>query len=704
MKNILFLIPLIFLLTNCTPKTGEVVTEKPMVTQPEPKETFRNQAPDAGPAPKIQMGTYDLVTLENGLKVIMVENDKLPTISTQLFIDAPVIKEGDAAGYVSMAGDMLSKGTKTKTKSEIDEAVDFIGASFSTSSRGMNAYSLSKHSDKVFDIMADVLYNASFPEQEFEKLKKQTLSGLASSKDDPNAIASNVGDVLTYGKDHPYGEIMTEETVEKISLDQIKSYYNTYFKPNISYLVVVGDFDKAKMKKKVEETFGAWKSSDDIKKMTFEKPEIPTSTTVDFVNKNGAVQSVIKLTYPLEMKPGTPDVIPARVMNTMLGGYFQSRINQNLRETHGYTYGARSRIDSDKLIGYFTAGGSVRNEVTDSSITELIYELDRIRTGEIPTDELEMVKSVMAGQFARSLENPSTVARFALNTFRYDLPKDYYANYLQRLSQVTAADVKMMANKYVHPDKAHIVVVGSKDDVADKLGKFAADGEVRYYDYYGDRIEMDESPVNMTVGQVFEKYINAIGGKDKVTKVKDLTQNHETEVQGMKIEATMINKAPNKMTVSFAMNGNVMEEQKFDGSKGSVSQMGAVTPMDEGALDEMIISSPIFVELNENMSNAKAIVKGMEKVDGKSAICVQIESAGGTKMSNYYDKETGLKLKTEITGQSGTQTVIYKDYQEVDGVKIPHTLKISGSSLPIPLTLEAKSVKINTGVEDSQFN
>ncbi|MEK7256443.1 MAG: pitrilysin family protein, partial [Bacteroidota bacterium] len=418
------------------------------------QEDFRKNAPKPGPAPRIELGKAEQWTLKNGLKVIVVENHKLPRISFQIFVDAPPVLEGEAAGYVDMAGQLLTKGTTTKTKSQIDEAVDFIGASLSSDANGVNGTCLSKHRVKLLELMSDVLLNPTFPEEEFVKLKKQTLSALAQAKDDPNTIAGNVGATLRNGKKHPYGEVESEATIDKVTSEKCKAYFQTYFKPGISYLVVTGDITAAEVKKLATKYFGDWKQAP-VNKETFPHPKKPATTQVDFVDKTGAVQSVVYITYPVEFKPGQEDAIKADVMNTVLGAYFSSRLNANLREDKGYTYGAGSRLVNDPVIGNFRASASVRNEVTDSSITQFLLEINKLKSEEIGDAEMNMVKNVMTGNFARSLEDPATVARFTLNTARFNLPADYYHTYLERLSKVTKQGVLAMAKKYLTPENAH---------------------------------------------------------------------------------------------------------------------------------------------------------------------------------------------------------------------------------------------------------
>ncbi len=668
---------------------------------------FRKKAPASGPAPKIEMGAYTEFVMDNGLKVIVVENHKLPRVSFQLSIDVPPFKEGDIAGAADLAGQLLSKGTTTRTKAQIDEAVDFIGASLNTSSGGIFGASLTKHKDKLIAIMADVLLNPAFNEEEFNKLKTQTLSGLAASKDDPSTIAQNVARVLNYGKEHPYGEITTEETVEKITLQNCKDYYNKYYRPNLGYLVVVGDISVADAKKMAQQYFGAWKKQD---AMTPPLPKVegPAANQVSFVHKTGAVQSLIYVTYPVDLKQGTPDVIKAQVLNTILGSGFSGRLFKNLRESKAYTYGAYSTLQQDRYVGFFNAEASVRNEVTDSAVVQFMYELELLTKEKVTQKELDLAKNQIAGSFSRSLENPQTVARFALNTSMYKLSKDYYATFLERLKAVTADDILATAKKYIKPANVNILVVGDKDASAAKLKGFSANGKVNFYDIYGTKINMDGAvvPSDLTAEAVIDSYLKAIGGKEVLMGVKDMSMSMTTSAQGQTIGMTIQRKAPNKMAMSVDMSGMVLNQTKFDGEKGEVMAMGQAQPMDQAGLDELKNQSMIFPELNYAKMGAKLELKGVEPIDGKDAYKIEITAASGKKSTDFFDKATGLKIRS-IEVQEGpqgpaTSTSDYEDYRDVSGVKIPYRLKTVGLA-PFPLVFEVKSVEINKGIDDSVF-
>lgn len=666
----------------------------------------RSKKPAPDPAPEINLGEFETFTLSNGLKVFVVENHKLPRVAFSLILDRDPILEGENAGYISIAGQLLRNGTTNRPKSQLDEEIDFIGASLSTSSTGVYAASLKKHADKLVEIMADVVKNPAFPESEFEKIKKQTLSGLAAQKDDPEAIASNVSQVLTYGKDHPYGEIITEETVENISLQQIKEYYATYFKPNIAYLAVVGDINKKEAEQLVEKYFGDWEKGD-VPTHEYELPKAPENTVVALVDRPQSVQSVIEIAYPIELKPGDAKVIKSAVMNNILGGSFSSRLNMNLREAHGYTYGARSSISSDELIGNFSASASVRNEVTDSAVAEFLHELKNIKSQSVKEEELGNVKNYLTGSFARSLESPQTIANFALNVERYDLPDDYYAKYLKNIADVGLDDVQQMAENFIMPEQAYIIVVGKASEVAEGLKSF---GEVKYFDIYGNEETPSATsaiPVGLTAEQVVEDYFAALGGRENLSRIKDLKISSTASLMGQELNITIAKKSPDKSFMVISSGGNEMQKEVINGDQVAVYQMGNAMPMDDETAAEAKVTAGFVPELYYDKNAVTTELTGIEKIDGQETYAVEIKLPSGKSVTHYYSTVSGLKLRETQTIETPQGAMVlstdYTDYKEVDGIKFPHTTLIPIPGMPQKLRAEVDTIEVNAGVEDEIF-
>jgi predicted Zn-dependent peptidase len=664
----------------------------------------RSIVPQPAAAPEIRLGDIQSFELANGLKVFVVENHKLPRVAFSLTVDRDALVEGASAGFVNMAGSLLMYGTKTRDKDQIDSEVDFVGASLDTWAGGMYGASLKKHTPKLLGLMSDVLLNPAFPDTELEKMRKQALSGLQASLDNPDQIAARVKNVLTYGAGHPYGENETEESLKAVNIEQCSEFYQTYFRPNISYLAIVGDVSLEEAKGWADTYFGKWKAAD-VPSVEYPMPSAPKKSYVAIVNRPAAVQSVINVSYPVDLKVGAEDAIAADVANTVLGGGV-FRLFKNLREEHAYTYGAYSSLSPDKLVGEFTASASVRNEVTDSSLTEILYEMNRIRDEMVPEKELENAKNYMMGEFARSLENPQTIARFAINIDRYKLPADYYQKYLQRLSEVSAEDVQRVARKYIRPDNANMIIVGNAKEIADKLAKF---GVVRYFDENGVEYEWESEamalPDGLTAQNVVDNYVAAIGGKDNMMKVTDRTINMSGQVMGMDITLVVKQKTPNLMYQKLD-GGVFFQKSQYDGKKGmSASSMTGTEILEGEALEELKMQAIMFKELKYAELGYTLNLEGMEKVGDKMAYVVEITAPSGKKSKEYFDTESGLKIQetSMIESPQGNMVQITSssDYREVNGIKYPH--KIKQKVGPQTVDMQVESIKVNTGLKKGEF-
>ena len=664
----------------------------------------RTKAPKPAPAREIKIGDYQSFMLKNGLQVFVVENHKLPRIQFSLQLKNNQLFQGEKEGYVSMAETLMGTGTKTRTKAQLDEETDFIGANLNTGGNGIFASSLSKHTSKLLDLMTDVLYNPSFLPEEMEKLKTQTLSGLAASKDDPNSIAGNVRNALLYGPEHPYGLFTTEKSVSAITLDDCKNYYNTYYRPDNAYLIIVGDIDLKTAKSLTEKYFAKW-TAGEVKNPTYAQPQEPAKTYVALVDRASSVQSVINISYPVNLMPGTQDAIKTRVTNQILGGGFSSRLMQNLREKHGYTYGARSQLSPDNLIGNFNASASVRNEVTDSSVYEFLSELRRMVNEPVSEKELALAKAEISGAFGRSLENPQTIASFALNTARYNLPKDYYNNYLKSVDAVTIADVQSTAKKYIRPENAHIVVVGKASDVTDKLRQF---GEVKFFDIYGQSYvpaKASALPAGLTAEKVIANYIEALGGAKKIQELKSVKTIMKASIQGTELTMTNSKKASGKSVTELTVQGNVMQKSVTDGKDVVEFQMGQKAPVGAAAKEKNLFDAYFVPELMLASMNIKATLKSIENLEGKEAFVVEYQFPAGEKSLNYFDAETGLKVQTSEQVKTPQGEIVvptrFQDYKEVSGVKFAHTMLVSQG--PMNFKFQVSSLEVNPVLDDALF-
>ncbi|WP_395045552.1 M16 family metallopeptidase, partial [Flavobacterium sp.] len=389
--------------------------------------------PKPGPAPKINIKKPVSFVLPNGLKVLVVEDHKLPRVSFNLSIDNAPYAEGNKKGVDNLTSSLIGNGSQKTTKDVFNEEIDFLGAEISFNSDGAFASGLSKYSKRILELMAEGALSPNFTQEEFDKEKEKLIEGLKTQEKSVPAVAGRVENVLVYGKNHPSGEYLSEETINAVSLSDVKANYATYFVPERAYLVVIGDVKFKDAKKAVSNLFGSWVKAK-APQLTYSAPSNVQYTQINFVDMPNAVQSEISLVNTVSLRLSDPDFFPVIVANQVLGGDFNSYLNMNLREAHGWTYGARSNVGSSKYsVSKFKANSQVRNAVTDSAVVEFLKEIKRIRTEKVSEETLNNVKAGYVGRFVMQVEKPATIARYALNIETEGLPADFYENYIKNI-------------------------------------------------------------------------------------------------------------------------------------------------------------------------------------------------------------------------------------------------------------------------------
>lgn len=663
----------------------------------------RSVQPTPGPAPTINIEKPYTFKLDNGLKVMVVENHKLPKVSMTLTIDNSPIVEGDKAGVSSLTGDMLGTGTVEISKDDFNEKVDYLGASIWYGSQSAGANSLSKYFPEILELLADGAINPVFSQEEFDKKKTQLIEGIKSGEKNVAVIQRRVSSALAFGLDHPYGEFISEESINNIQLNDVITFYNTYFKPENAYLVIVGDVDGKATKKLVKEYFSDWKA-EKAPQYAYSAPKDVQYSQINFIDMPNAVQSEIEVTNMVDLKMSDPDYHAALIANHILGGSFSSYLNMNLREKHGFTYGARSSLKTNTHnASSFTASTSVRNAVTDSAVVEFFKEIKRIRTEKVSEKDLANAKAKYLGNFVLALENPSTVARYALNIETKDLPKDFYKTYLEKINAVTAQDVQRVANKYFKADNARVVIAGKGSEVASKLE--ATGIPMLYFDTYANPVEKpnyeQNVPEGVTVQSVLDSYLNAIGGKDKVAGLNSIQTTYATSFNGGSLEIIEKRTSDNYAQI-INMNGNPMMSVLINDQKTIIKQGPNTVPVSPEMINDLQNAVGVFPEL-ELLSNQSVTLAGIAKVEGKDTY--QIDVPGEVITTSYfYDVESGLKLKeqsiTSMGGQSQTNEAFLFDYKEFDGIKLPSLKKASIGGMPVENTLSEALINIEFTAED----
>ncbi|SFU28195.1 Predicted Zn-dependent peptidase [Pustulibacterium marinum] len=669
----------------------------------------RSQMPESGPTPSINLGEPETFQLSNGLTVLMVENHKLPRVSISLTIDNPPHTEGNKAGVASLTASLMGNGTTSISKDAYNEEVDFMGASISLSAEGGYAQSLTEYFERVTELMADGAINPNFTQDELDKEKKILVDGLKSGEKSAAQVASRVQDVLVYGADHPYGEYLTEESVNAVTLADVKKYYQTYFVPKNAYMVVSGDIKPKKAKKIIKKYFGSWLAAG-APNISVPKAKEVQYTQIDFVDMPNAVQSELSVVSPIQLKMADEDYPAVLIANYILGGGgLSSYLNQNLREAHGYTYGSYSSASADQWSdGEFSASAKIRNAVTDSAVIEMLKEIKRIRTEPVDDEAIANAKAKYLGSFIMATENPQTTARYAINIKTKDLPEDYYKTFISRINAVTKEDVQRVAQKYFPLNNSRIVVVGKGSEVLHNLEKIELNGKtipVFYFDKYGKKIDRPvfSKPIleGTTAKTVIEDYIKAIGGEKAVTNVKSISMLGEAEVQGMKLGLELKKTSKDQFLQNITLNGNSISKQVFNGESGYVMMQGQKRDLEGDMITKVKSEATPFPEVNL-LANDDIKLKSIEAIDGRDMYVIALSETETV----YFDVETGLKVKEattqEMNGQVFTSTTTYGDYREVSGVKIPYSIKQSQG--PQEFEFVMTEVTINKGVSDADFN
>ncbi|MGD0338694.1 MAG: pitrilysin family protein [Bacteroidota bacterium] len=434
---------------------------------------------------------YFETTIANGLRLLVIEHHSLPIVSLRLVIRNGSLYDGSLPGLASMTGELLTKGTASRTAREIAEEIDFVGGQLASGSdwdaNFVTLNILREHLDTGLCLMEDIALHPTFPHEEIDRLRDQRIATLLQKQDDPGFLADRVFAETVYDS-HPYARqiLGTKKSLTELHRDDLVQFHSTAYVPNNAILAVAGDISPVEAVDKVLAMCEKWKRKD-IFPTRFPEISPMRTTQVVVVDKPGAVQSAIRMGH-VGIARKSDDYIRTYVLNTLFGGYFQSRINQNLREAHGYTYGANSLFDARQYEGPFTVSVDVRNEVTDSAISEILYEMRRICTERIDESELSTVKSYIIGSLPLQIETPSQIASRAISIELYGLPKTFYSTLNENVAAITAIDLQDMAEKYFHPDTLAIIIAGDAKVVESLLKKF---GSVTVIDAEGNLLSAE---------------------------------------------------------------------------------------------------------------------------------------------------------------------------------------------------------------------
>lgn len=647
------------------------------------------EKPEPLESKKFEFPTYKEATLDNGLRVFVIEDHEQPMLSFNILMpggDALEAKK-DAAGFTAA---LIMKGTKTKSAFEISKVLDGLGANLSVSNSTeftrVSGSSVIKHKEVLFDMLVDVMTNPTFPKEELDKIKVQAKAGIKSEKGDPGSLASNMAKKALFGQDHPYASVSTEETVDAITVDDIKKYYKDFYLPNSSSMVIVGDFKTDDIIKELNKKLATWKKGD-LVKLEIPVPK-PMPKGIYFIERKGSVQSAVRyanMTVPFN----DADYMNINVASHVINSSFAGRMFKIIREKHSYTYSPTGGHSSNRFYNYSIFGSDVRNDVTDSTIISINDEIlgDLYKNG--PTEEeLETIKQFRIGQFYLSFESSGFLGSLIQSYDFKGVPIRMIKEYPNQYDKVSALDVQKAVTKYLNPADGYVIVVGDPS-VKEQLEKF---GTVFTYDTdYKPATGLTSASID--ADDLLENYTKALGGEDEL---KDYDVIQATGIVSMSAGGQNL---PGKTEMIYTKTGKMYRlvdlnvyksEELYNGTTGWEISTSGTIKKEGNDLKSMKFDADPF-------KYANAVKHGYTlQVKGKKGNQVVAEMKDGDKVIEtlYFNSESYLLDKVETLQDTprGSLLVVvnYSDYKDVDGMKLPTVSKTETPMFNMETTYEYK--------------
>ncbi|MFI5264260.1 MAG: insulinase family protein [Candidatus Kapaibacterium sp.] len=670
-------------------------------------QTDHTKKPAPGPVPKSAFPPFSETKLKNGLRVVIVENHKQPLVFFRMLVLSGNAQDHKSVGAASAVATLLEKGTTTRSAADIAKKLDYygaeVGAGASVDDINVFISCMKKDMGEVLPIYADVIKNPIFPKEEFDKYSSRTISGLIRAKQSPGELGRKMGRILTYG-DHPYGEIITEESIKKLDPEILKAWHKENFCAENAIIAVVGDVTEKEIVPMLEKQFGDWQKGAKVQ-TTYPPLDDTRGMTISLVNRPSSVQSTIRL-QSLGLSATNKNFDKASLLMSIFAGNgvigFQNRLFQNIREKHGYTYTPGGALTTSLDRGIMVAVAEVRNAVTDSALDQMLIEYRRLSSEQVPKAELDFAKGLITGKYLMDLANPQLTSAKALSILEYGLPKDYYSTYATRMSGYSSEDLQDAGQKVFPPGDLNIIVVGDATQVKAKLERF---GRVNVYDldlkpvkYIAEVVK----PGAMTLDQVLELMYKGMN-KPALEKLKS------RQIEGEKVlsltgdvhkaKMTTIEEAPNKKYEKADFGAPIIMEARNDGQhifQYYPGGNGVVNPNEKEELASTIFNDALHLRDPGN----SVTLMGTTETPGGEAYVLDIMFGGIAHRKWYVNTKTGyITRKSEISGEE-SMTTDYSDFQTVDGIPYPFKEESHGAS---DETFTVTSIKHNVQVDEKLF-
>ncbi len=642
-------------------------------------------------------------TLSNGLKLFIIENNEQPTLALNIIIPGGNSMDGDKPGLAELTARMLTRGNDDMSALDIAKTLDGVGASISASSSAdyINIYAecLKKHSNLVLDILSKVIIEPSFDDDELDKLKKQKISEIMYDKSQPHEIASTMTKIALYGLNHPYSLIPTENTIQKINHDDISDFHLKYFIPNNASLAIIGNVKADDITKEIEKYFKNWKKGK-IPQIKISEPK-PLPLGVYFIPRKGSVQSTINISS-LTTNYSNQDYETIDLAAALIGSGFGSRLTRTLREKYAYTYTPYGYQTTAKYINRFSCGADVRNNVTDSAITIILEQL-KLLTQQQPTEEeVFRTKRYKVGTFQMSFENSEFIAQLIQNSWLQGVHISKVKSYPQRYMSLSPFNVRRVAEDYLNPKKAYIIVIGNPE-IKKKLETFGSIYEYNtdFEPVTGASAQMKE--VSLDASDLIKKYINAVGGNVAIDTIKTLVRVGKVVMnfQGNKLpEGKIISKHNADGLMHLLLDMGMFKQEFWVKGDTSWSNVGGIINKDEGKnLEYNLLEARIFPVADLLKLGYKCIVLGMQN----DMFVMNAKSKSGNEITFYFNNDYLPVMKEYIAeGEAGPilVTEMYDEYININGFKFPKIVNTINQMFNLRIEY---NYEINALIGDNEF-
>lgn len=678
--------------------------------------------PPPKPIEEVKFPSFQEKMLPNGLRIVVIEHHEQPAVTLRLVLDAgKSFEPAGKAGLASATAGLLNQGTTSRSAQQIAEAIDFIGGSLGASSSLESGFATaqvtSDQIDRGLELLADIVLRPTFPAEEVERWRRQALSGLQISQEDPAYLAGAALARRLYG-DYPYGlpGEGTPESIRSLTRDDLVAFHKRYWVPNEAILAVVGDVKAADAFARVEKHFGGWKKGEEVKLPPFEVPK-RTKPEIVVIDKPDAVQTEIRIGQ-VAIPYRDPDFFKAQVYNAVLGANSSARLFQEIRNKRGLSYGAGSGFREATHPGWFQASTFSKTESTVEALKVALEVIRGLEEAPVPEPELTAAKRFITGAFPLEIETPNGIATRVLEAMQFGLGKEFLETYNEKIEAVTAEDVRQFAAARIHPESMVIVLAGNASAFSEALKKEL--GEFQPIPYREVNLLAADlrkaKPETAAAAPVSDadrsraldlakKAQNAMGGKAFVEQRSQITRGSGSITppgapQAMPIQSIVSYRVlPDKERTEITLPMGQMV-QVFDGTAGWISMMGQTQDQTAQMKDEQFYGLDVLRRIGQPGYTVRPLPDA--NLNGRTAPVIEVADAEGRATRFTIDPETFLVLKTSFESGGQTTEASYSDYRDVNGVKVAHQTNASQNGQPL-LEIKLSEVQINPEVDPGLF-